>query len=385
MVNQKLRRIFAGTGWLMVTVSATALGIKLGSGEWALNHDVLLNRAILASAACSIVMAVLYFTTEDSKHPPKGAASIGRDNYGTQIGGPVFGTDALKEILKATTTSSYATSRLYIHSAEYASIDDPKRFRIVTDCLRQLIVDDQLLLEVQNHNFVAGGINFVPKDFHTGHRKKLSVVYSFDKGPLQAIAAMEESTLKLPQTSSPLPKKSLPELKLAFSGGNLEVLDYMVRFVDHGGERCHSIIVHNESAEEGGEARRADSLSARITFTHPKSSRTTFADRACWIGEGESEIYLHPGDTAHLLFGIHRDGEWVTFTNPNKYPSGGWPSSVLNLNETKFPLFPNMKMIGEISVIEHKAAAAVTLVKRRFVMAIGESTRFLNVGWEDEG
>lgn len=378
MANPKVRRFIAGAGWVLVAACTCAIGLRYGGGSWAIHHSFLLNAVIIISLVGAIVVAAIYFAMREPHTPQiKQSNYVGRDNNGIQITDSVLGDEALDKILKATPNRA-TPSRLYIHSAEYVSVDDPWRFVSVAECLRRLIVEDRLVLEVQNHNFVAEGRNYVRKDIHPNHRKKLCVTYSFNNGPLQTIAVIEEAILRLPE---PHPKTALPILSLDFSGGNIQIYDEMVDFSDSGREQCYSIRVHNRRAAEGEEAYRADSVSAGITFAFAESSRMISVDRSCWIGEIANEIYLHPGDTKHVLMGIIRGNEWITYDNPNRIASSGWPSRDQPLREIKFSLFGNAKITGEISLIAHRNNKAITLFVRKFVIAVGESNVSINIRW----
>jgi hypothetical protein len=369
------RRVIAGAGALMVSALITL--ISMTGTQWVKDHPKGTWGVGVALAVGSVGCFIFWIATREG-HPSGLSGSIGavagRNVNGPQIGGSVYGDSALEKILKAAAPQESVPRRLYIQSAEYASIDDPTKFASVTECLRLLIVNDRLEFEVQNHNFVASGRNYVPRDFHTGHQKRLSVVYSFNDGELQVAAELEGATLRLPQPR-PTPRRLSPQLSLEFSGGNIEVSDWMIGFNDSQGEPCHSIRVHNKQAAAGEEALRADSLSARLTFTFAGSPRTTHVDRACWIGQLENEIYLQPGDTEHVL---------IIYDNPNKYASGGWPSHGQSLKEVKFSLFGNAEIVGEISVISHKNNVSTTLITRRFVIAVSEANVFCNIRWQDE-
>jgi hypothetical protein len=266
------RRIVAGAGALMVSALLTL--VSMTGTQWVKDHPrgvLALGLALLLGAVACLVFWSL---TNEKKpaHLTNEGAFAARDNKGTQISGSIIGDDALEKILKASLQAK-APSRLHIQSAEYVSIDDPTKFVHVTECLRQLIDDDQLVFEIQNHNFVANGRNYVPRDIHTGHRKKLCVAYSFNNGPLQVMAELEGAILRLPQSeTSNLPKKSLPVLDLAFSEGDLEVSDTGTAFTNVGGEKCYSIRVHNRRAAARQVAHRADSLSAGLTFKFSGSS-----------------------------------------------------------------------------------------------------------------
>lgn len=90
MANPTTRRVYAGSGWLLVSVCATAVGLKFGGGSWALNHAALLNRTIVTSVVGAIAMALAYFASNDSQQDSSSSKpvsqAVGRDNIGKMIG-----------------------------------------------------------------------------------------------------------------------------------------------------------------------------------------------------------------------------------------------------------------------------------------------------------
>jgi hypothetical protein len=184
----------------------------------------------------------------------------------------------------------------------------------------------------------------------------------------------------------------VPILDIGLTQGELDISDKIVSFVEADsvagrmgvGKVCDLVIVHNKQAPPGQEAARADAISTRITFSPVGRSDTTFVDRACWVGNFQNEIYLQPGDTAHVLLRVKGEGnEWLTYSNPNQYATE-WPSSGGDLRPIKFGIHPRMKVNGVISIIEHKNQTSITLSTRRFLITVGEVGMFVNIRMEDE-
>jgi hypothetical protein len=93
-------------------------------------------------------------------------------------------------------------SKLVIHSANYAAIDGGGTKYDVSEFMRQVaVVRDSLVLDVENHNFVCNGKNFVPQDPKFGIEKRLQVRYSYDNESPLTIERREHSRLVLPQDS----------------------------------------------------------------------------------------------------------------------------------------------------------------------------------------
>jgi hypothetical protein len=377
-------RIVAGTGALMACAFITL--ISMTGTQWVKDHPTGTMWLGVALLVGSIFCFMFWLATSEKRQAVPNSNNsgnfAGRDNLGAQISGSIVGNDALEKILKVASHGKTTQSKLYIQSAEYVSIDDPARRVIVTECLRQLVADDRLIFEVQNHNFVANGKNYVKEDPHPNHKKKLHVIYSFNGGPLREAIEREESILSIPQPFS-VPVPPLPVLDLDFGAPLVAVGDCLVDFVESRGFKCYSIHVHNRLAEAGAKASRADSISARITFKHEGSSPKTFVDRCCWIGKAENEIYLCPGDTAQVLCGIPKGTEWTTYENPNQTAPGDW-GHYRSLNKVVIDLFPNARIIGDISVVTHSNNQSTTLVKREFVISVDSTGISVSPRWRDE-
>lgn len=367
----------------MLAVCLAAVGLRFGT--WGAKHAVTLDGVIIFTLAGAIAMTITYFATNDSSSHPA-SNSAGRDNNGLQIGGSVIGSDALKEILKSASPSvtSITNDRLYIHHAEYISTKDPSRRCDVTDCLRELVVDNRLVLEIYNHSFITRtGKNCVPEDPHPQETKKLVVTYSFDNGPLCVLERMEREKLELPGISAPA-KHQLPRISLSLSkDGTVQVFDTHIDFAKAGGKRCDVIVVHSQPGRDGEEAPVARRISARLTFSPSGSSRATFVDRACWVGKMENEISLHPGDTEYILLRIAGDEEWITYSNPNRYNSGEWPNRNQDLEEVRFSICANLKLSGEVSIIAHQNDKALTLKTCKFTGEVDASGLFVKIRLED--
>jgi hypothetical protein len=204
---------------------------------------------------------------------------------------------------------------LHIQSAEYISIGNPRKRADVTECLRSLIVDDKLILEIQNHNFIASnGKNYVPKDFHVGNKKKLSVAYSFNNGPLQEVTQFEGTDLIIPQPQSRDTLVRVPNLHFGFSRTKARIVHPSFVFSDSGKE-CLTVSVQNLPASEGGFAPFLDVVST-VVFTSVTGQRTVIG-RACWLDCKWSEIRLDVGEMQNLLIGFPGDETWESFHNPN--------------------------------------------------------------------
>ena len=85
--------------------------------------------------------------------------------------------------------------------AGYAAIDGEGVDYDVTAFLQQIMAGDSLVFEIENHNFVVNGHNFVPKDPKFGIVKRLQVTYSYGNGPADRIERPEHSRLVLPEDS----------------------------------------------------------------------------------------------------------------------------------------------------------------------------------------
>ena len=251
----------------------------------------------------------------------------GRDNTGAQISHSVIGDSALDKLLKATAPATQAPSRLYINSAEYVSTEDPTRRTDVTECLRLLIVDDKLALEIQNHNFIAGGKNYVPKDPHPYRKKKLHIVYSFNNGPLSEVEQLEETTLRLPQvkTMTDAPPISLQVEKPEF---NLLYRTHITWQLAAPGIVEEIVLgavawVHNATPEEGEKAKSINSAIASVVYRGDNRILAS-VPTAYWLGESANEVDIRIGQRCGILLGILPNGldgaPWMTLENTRSVP-----------------------------------------------------------------
>jgi hypothetical protein len=92
-------------------------------------------------------------------------------------------------------------SKLVIHSANYRAWHAGGDTYDVTEFLQRIISGNSLVLDIENHNFVIGDQNFVPKDHLFGNMKRLRTIYSYDGEPARTIERPEHSRLVLPEDS----------------------------------------------------------------------------------------------------------------------------------------------------------------------------------------
>jgi hypothetical protein len=251
----------------------------------------------------------------------------GRDNTGAQISHSVIGDSALEKLLKVAAPATQPPSRLYINSAEYLSTEDPTRRMDVTECLRLLIVDDKLVLEIQNHNFVAGGKNYVPKDPHPYRKKKLHVVYSFNNGPLSEIEQLEETTLRLPQikAGTVAPPASLHVEKPEFNLLHRTHISWQLAAPGIVGEVVLGAVawVHNVTPDEGEKAKSIDSAIASVVYRGHNRILAS-VPTAYWLGESANEVDIRVGQRRGILLGILPNGldgaPWITLENTHSVP-----------------------------------------------------------------
>jgi hypothetical protein len=102
-----------------------------------------------------------------------------------------------KSLLSSKLQSSNSGSKLIIHSAKYQAPNGAPYD--VTEFLRQMITGDSLVFQIENHNFVIGDENYVPKDPAPFLPKLLEVQYSFDRSPIYSMERPEHSRLVLPE------------------------------------------------------------------------------------------------------------------------------------------------------------------------------------------
>ncbi len=110
-----------------------------------------------------------------------------------------------------------------------------------------------------------------------------------------------------------------PQFDVRLARGTVKVWETAVRFVESGGEQCLALMVLNKPAQEGKQTKPAHCVFATLEFTAVSSSRSSFVNRACWIGNELNEIAINVGETEHILVGLPTTGdEWVTYNNSNR-------------------------------------------------------------------
>jgi hypothetical protein len=92
-------------------------------------------------------------------------------------------------------------SKLVIHWANYQAIEGGGEEFQVGDFLRQIIAGDSLVFDIENHNFVIGDKNFVPRDPLWGKEKRLQVNYSYGAELARTTERREHGRLLLPEDS----------------------------------------------------------------------------------------------------------------------------------------------------------------------------------------
>jgi hypothetical protein len=98
-------------------------------------------------------------------------------------------------------TAKHQPTKLLIRSASYAAIDGGGHDYDVTEFLQLIIAGNSLVFDIENHNFVIDGRNFVPKDPKFGIVKRLQITYSYDDGPTDRIERPEHCRVVLPEDS----------------------------------------------------------------------------------------------------------------------------------------------------------------------------------------
>jgi hypothetical protein len=108
--------------------------------------------------------------------------------------------ETLKQQLSdAQAAAQTKSSKLIIQSADYRAIAQGGNTCDVTECLRKMINGDTLILQIENHNFVVDGKNYVPEDPFYGQFKRLRVTYYFDGGSPVVIERPEHARIVLPE------------------------------------------------------------------------------------------------------------------------------------------------------------------------------------------
>jgi hypothetical protein len=104
-------------------------------------------------------------------------------------------------VVASAALSKKKPSKLVIHWANYRAVEGGGEEFQVGDCLRQLISGDSLVFDIENHNFVIGDKNFVPRDPLWGKEKRLEVNYSYGGDPPVTTSRREHGRLLLPEDS----------------------------------------------------------------------------------------------------------------------------------------------------------------------------------------
>jgi cell division protein FtsB len=82
------------------------------------------------------------------------------------------------------------SSRLTVSFADYRAVNGEGDVYDVTKCLQDMVRGDGLVLQIENHNFWSGDVNYVPTDPKKDFPKRLLVTYSY---------AGRESTIERPE------------------------------------------------------------------------------------------------------------------------------------------------------------------------------------------
>lgn len=102
---------------------------------------------------------------------------------------------------EAPTENPKKPSKLVIHWANYRAVENAGDVYDVGDFLRQIISGDSLFFDIENHNFVIGDKNFVPRDPAPFKEKRLQVNYSYGGAAPVTTERREHGRLLLPEDS----------------------------------------------------------------------------------------------------------------------------------------------------------------------------------------
>ena len=152
-------------------------------------------------------------------------------------------------------------SKLVINWANYRAVEGGGEEFQVGDFLRQIISGDSLIFDIENHSFVIGDKNFVPRDPLFGKQKRLQVNYSYGAEPASTTERREHGRLLLPEDSKikwlqsevdrlkaaqPKPVQyPVPELR----GKIVSMVSELQGFLGAHGEEPRPPEVHKESGE----------------------------------------------------------------------------------------------------------------------------------------
>lgn len=91
-------------------------------------------------------------------------------------------------------------SKLQIISALYRVPTGEGEQYDVSECLKRLIAGDSLVIDIENHSFVAGGVNYVPSDPKIDFKKWLRVEYRYGNRPTTfTVERIEGTRMVLPE------------------------------------------------------------------------------------------------------------------------------------------------------------------------------------------
>ncbi len=212
-------------------------------------------------------------------------------------------------------TQAIASRRLYINFAEYIAVDGSGEQYIVTDCLRQLVNDDRLVFDVENHNFRVGGRNFVPQDPRPNLKKKLRITYSFNGGPLQTVERVEGSRLELPESTKKIPARI--EIRREWRNVIYEASPGIWRLAtpdDPRGLMMLLVWVNNPYPETKGVS--GTSLSDIIAHVKIENYEAAQVTKAYWLEEFNNRIDLGCGSERAVIVGHFGNGSFVSYENP---------------------------------------------------------------------
>jgi hypothetical protein len=107
----------------------------------------------------------------------------------------------LNVVVVSAVLSKKKPSKLVIHWANYRAVEGGGEEFQVGDFLRQIISGDSLVFDIENHNFVIGDKNFLPRDPLWGKEKRLQVNFSYAGSAPITTERREHGRLLLPEDS----------------------------------------------------------------------------------------------------------------------------------------------------------------------------------------
>ncbi len=309
------RKAIQGAG---ITLTTVAIGLYAsGWSEQVRAHPWII--AIVALIGIVLIVYGFFIPNPPVMSAPTQKMKAGRDIKGSQFHaeGNIHYYEASEtptqkgEAAKPTTIPS----KLYINSAEYSSADGSGEKYDVTDCLRQLISDDRLIFDVENHTFQAGGRNFVPKDPKPYVKKMLRVTYSFDKGPLQTIEQTEGYRIELPA------KTQEPETSLGIRREWRDVIYDAVpgswRLANPNEMGSLSMLIlwvdNPYPQKKGARGTSLIGLTANIRIANYEREQVP---KAYWLEQRSNTVDLECGSERGVVIGHFKDKRFVSYENP---------------------------------------------------------------------